>query len=137
MWTTLESPAYLLQTQNQSFPFVPSGHNKLPVYFSLGAAPVAEPAPAQPPPPPASAIVPLPSQQTIVRIVQGDTSPQAFAIVLRDWVLRGGIIGIGLFCAGVRKPEDLIKYGLSGAAAIELFVLIHTLRYNNAKPQEL
>jgi hypothetical protein len=70
-----------------------------------------------------------------VRIVQGDTSPQALATVLRDWIGRGSIIAIGLFCAGIREPKDLIKYGLSGAAAIELFVLLHTLRFNG-KPQE-
>lgn len=147
MWTSLKSPAYVLPPKG-GFP-VPSGAGQRPVYFALGAQsalgepvspPVAQPvqsATAVQPVQSATGLqaqngdfVPLPSQQNVIRLVHGDTSPGAVAMVLRDLVLRAGIIGLGLFFAGIRKPEDLIKYGLSGAMAIETFVFLHTLRYN-------
>ena len=62
----------------------------------------------------------LPSSNTAHRLWAGD--PWGIPLVARDVLLRGAIIGAGLYLAGER--EHLVRYSLFGAAAIETFVLL-------------
>jgi len=74
--------------------------------------------------------VPLPSQSSARALVQGDFS--ALPMVALHLVGRAAIIGAGLaLIPAARKPSVLIGGSLLGAAAIEIFVLIHELSNGN------
>ncbi len=63
----------------------------------------------------------LPSSETAYRFLCGD--PAAAPLLLRDWVLRSSLIGIGLYAAGEREFGSWAKKSLAGGASIEAFVL--------------
>lgn len=65
----------------------------------------------------------LPSAQSACRLVQGDVS--ALPVVAGHMLGRAAIIGVGCYLAGFRS-RDLVVASLSGAAAIELAVLLFT-----------
>jgi hypothetical protein len=47
--------------------------------------------------------------------------------VLLHTTVRGGLIGLGLYAAGMRGAKNLVKFGLAGAVGIEVFVLLWAL----------
>lgn len=71
----------------------------------------------------------LPSQANIIRIVNGDRSLPTLSLAARDWFFRALLIAIGLRMAGV-KGRKLVVASTGGAAAIDGFIVIHTLWHN-------
>jgi hypothetical protein len=70
--------------------------------------------------------VPLPSQSSAARLVDGDLT--AIPTVALHVVGRAALIGAGMaILAGERDPKRLVGGSLAGSATIELFVLIHEL----------
>lgn len=65
----------------------------------------------------------LPSQQAAENFLRGE--PGSVSPIIGSMALRGGLIGIGLFTAGIRG-RHLVVGALSAAASIELFVLAWT-----------
>lgn len=61
----------------------------------------------------------IPSANSALRLMQGESG--ALLHVGRDWLVRGAIIGTGLYLAGTR--EGLVKKSLFASGAIELVVL--------------
>lgn len=61
----------------------------------------------------------IPSANSALRLMQGESG--ALLYIGRDWLIRGAIIGTGLYLAGER--EGLIKKSLFASGAIELVVL--------------
>jgi hypothetical protein len=85
-------------------------------------------APAGDPAPPASrslsVCAPLPSSTSALRFVRGE--PGAWLLLVRDWVARGGLIGLGLAAAGLRAPFwRFARYALGGSGAIEVFCVAY------------
>lgn len=64
----------------------------------------------------------LPSSVTAYRLMHGDVG--AFPYLLRDLVGRAALVGIGVRLAGA-SWRDAAKYGVTGAASIEVFVLAY------------
>lgn len=64
--------------------------------------------------------VPLPSQETAIKIVNGQSGITPYLI--RDVLFRAGLISIGLYTAGIRGDE-LKKGALFGSVSVETFVL--------------
>ncbi len=62
----------------------------------------------------------LPSAKTAYRLVGGDLT--ALPNLARDLLGRAALAGLGIWALGA-KPGDAVKYGLAGAASIEVFVL--------------
>lgn len=71
----------------------------------------------------------LPSGEHAYELLQG--YPRGGAKVVFDWVARSVLVGVGMYAAGARG-RDLVKYSVSGAAGIELFVLLYTA-YNKRR----
>jgi hypothetical protein len=67
-------------------------------------------------PPPAPA---LPSGESAAAFIDGD--PGAWLGVIAHTALRAGLIGTGLYVAGIRKR--LIPAALAASTSIEIFVL--------------
>jgi hypothetical protein len=64
----------------------------------------------------------LPSAESAEALVGGDVG--ALPKVLLHTTVRGGLIGLGLYAAGMRGAKNLVKFGLAGAVGIEVFVLL-------------
>ena len=77
--------------------------------------------------------MPLPSQSSAAALVAGDFS--AAPMVAAHLVGRAGMIAVGMAIVGERDGVKLIKYGLAGAAVVELFVLIHELTNRQSNPR--
>lgn len=76
---------------------------------------------------------PLPSQSSAAALVSGDFS--ALPTVALHLAGRGAIIGLGVAVfSGERDVGRLVKVGLAGSAAIELFVLLHELTHRPPAP---
>lgn len=74
----------------------------------------------------------LPSANSADEFVQG--KPGAGARVLSHFLGRAFLVAPGLYIAGARNPETLIKYSLAASATIEAFVLGFAY-YNKDKPK--
>lgn len=84
------------------------------------AAQVQTPVVVQPASPDACPVCPrLPSSDSAYLFCIGD--PRAPWLMLRDWIGRSALVGVGMFLAGER--EHLIRNSLAGGAAIEVFVV--------------
>lgn len=68
----------------------------------------------------------LPSGESAEQLVAGDVSGGLPKVVLHTAV-RGGLVGLGLYAAGMRGAKNLVKFGLAGAVGIEVFVLLWAL----------
>lgn len=82
--------------------------------------------------PPAGAVVwleGLPSGESAEHLVSGDVG--ALPKVIFHTVVRGALVGLGLYAAGMRGGKDLAKFGLAGAVGIEVFVLLWALYEKN------
>lgn len=66
----------------------------------------------------------LPSADTAERLVAGDM--KALPNLARDLIGRAALVGVGCKIAGASWTET-VKYGLSGALAIEAFVMSYAL----------
>lgn len=64
----------------------------------------------------------LPSGESAEQLVGGDWG--ALPKVVLHTTVRGGLVGLGLYAAGMRGASNLIKFGLAGAVGIEVFVLL-------------
>lgn len=58
--------------------------------------------------------------------------PEALPPAIFYTLFRAGLIGVGLYAAGVR--ENLVRNALAGAAAIEVSVLIWALAHRSHCP---
>lgn len=67
----------------------------------------------------------LPSGESAEQLVGGDVG--ALPKVVFHTVVRGALVGLGLYAAGMRRGGDLVKFGLAGAVGIEVFVLLWAL----------
>lgn len=76
----------------------------------------------------------LPSGESAEQLVAGDTG--ALPKVVLHTVVRGALVGLGLYAAGMRKGGELVKYGLAGAVGIEVFVLLWALYEKNQKEKK-
>jgi hypothetical protein len=77
--------------------------------------------------------LPLPSQSSAAALVAGDLS--AAPMVVAHLLGRAGLIAVGMAIVGERDGVRLIKYGVAGAAVVELFVVIHELANQQSKPR--
>lgn len=87
--------------------------------------------------PPAGAVVwleGLPSGESAEQLVAGDVG--ALPKVVLHTVVRGALVGLGLYAAGMRGGKDLVKFGLAGAVGIEVFVLLWALYEKNQKEKK-
>ena len=64
----------------------------------------------------------LPSGESAAQLVGGDVG--ALPKVVFHTLVRGALVGLGLYAAGMRGGKDLAKFGLAGAVGIEVFVLL-------------
>lgn len=73
----------------------------------------------------------LPSGESAEQLVGGDVG--ALPKVVFHTTVRGGLVGLGLYAAGMRGARNLIKFGLAGAVGIEVFVLLWAMYEKNQK----
>lgn len=73
----------------------------------------------------------LPSAESAEALVGGDVG--ALPKVVFHTVVRGALVGLGLYAAGMRGGKNLTKFGLAGAVGIEVFVLLWALYEKNQK----
>jgi hypothetical protein len=62
----------------------------------------------------------LPSSDAVSDLYDG--KPGAMWGVVGSTLLRAGLIGAGMYAAGIRRPKALVRGALGGALAIEVFV---------------
>ena len=73
----------------------------------------------------------LPSGESAEALVGGDVG--ALPKVILHTAVRGGLVGLGLYAAGMRGAGSLVKFGLAGAVGIEVFVLLWAWYEKNQK----
>lgn len=61
----------------------------------------------------------LPSSETAYMVAKGQ--PGGWPRLIRDVIVRGALIGGGMYVAGAR--ENVLRYALGGAIAIEVFAV--------------
>lgn len=76
----------------------------------------------------------LPSGESAEQLVAGDAG--ALPKVILHTAVRGALVGLGLYAAGMRGGKDLAKFGLAGAVGIEVFVLLWALYEKNQKEKK-
>jgi hypothetical protein len=62
----------------------------------------------------------LPSSDAVAALLDG--KPGAIWGVAFSTVLRAGLIGAGMYAAGFRERQTILRGSIAGALAIELFV---------------